>query len=111
MAAVAESAPGEIKQAIADRIVDTVRQAAHATHEARLFKTLAEDALEDGIHTAKRAIQTAQRRVVADFGDLKDEAARCVRRQPLAAAGTAFGAGLAIGAILAWSLRPAARVR
>ncbi len=111
MTTVAEPARGDIKQAIADRIVDTVRQAAHASHEARLFKTLAEDAFEDGVHAAKRAIQTAQRRVVEDVAELKDEAVRCVKRQPLAAVGTAFGAGLAIGAILAWSLRPAARVQ
>jgi ElaB/YqjD/DUF883 family membrane-anchored ribosome-binding protein len=110
MTALAEPARGDIKQAITDRVVDTVRRVAHASHEARLLETMAEDAIEEGIHTAKRAIRTTQRRVVEDLGDFKDEAVRCVRRQPLAAVGTAFGAGLAIGVVLAWSFR-GARVR
>ena len=104
MTAVAEPAAGEHKQVIADRIVDGVRRAAHASHQARLLKSIAEDAVEDGVHAARRAMKTVRYRL-DDLGDLRDEAARCVKRQPLVAVGTAFGAGLAIGAIAAWAVR------
>jgi ElaB/YqjD/DUF883 family membrane-anchored ribosome-binding protein len=111
MTALAEPSRNEIAPTIADRVVDSVRRVVHASHEARLFKTIAEDALEGRVYAAQRAITTAQRRVRDNLGDLKDEAARCVKRQPLAAVGTAFGAGLLIGAGFALALRSAARVR
>jgi hypothetical protein len=107
MAALAEIARDGIKWAIADQVVDSVRRAAHASHEARLFKTIAEDALGDGVHAATRAIKAARRRVVENLGDVKDDAVRGVKRQPLIAVGAAFAAGLAIGAIVGWAVERA----
>jgi glycerol-3-phosphate dehydrogenase len=45
------------KPSVADRIVDAVQHAAHVSHEARLVKSLAYDAIEDGAHQAKRAVK------------------------------------------------------
>ena len=45
------------KPSAADRIVDAVQHAAHMSHEARLVKSLAYDAIEDGAHEAKRAVK------------------------------------------------------
>lgn len=84
-----------------DRVVDACRQAAHISHEARLLKSVAEDAIEDGVHAAKRAVKSIQRRI-EEFGDLKDEAIHQVKRQPLQAVGAAFGAGLALGLAVGW---------
>lgn len=86
---------------VADRVVDAARHAAHFSHEARLVKSMAEDAIEDGVHAAKRAMKRA-RRGVERLADLKDETALCVKRQPFRAVGTALGAGLVIGAVAGW---------
>ena len=86
-----------------DRAVDARRQAAHISHEARLLKSVAE-AIEDGVHAAKREIKSVQRRV-EELGDLKDEAIHRVKRQPLQAVGAAFGVGLAMGLAVGWIAR------
>jgi ElaB/YqjD/DUF883 family membrane-anchored ribosome-binding protein len=83
------------KPTTGDRIVDGSRHAAHLTHEARLLKSVAEDAIEEGLHKAKRAV----RRRVREIQDLRDDAVRQVRRQPLAAVGAALGAGLLTGLV------------
>jgi hypothetical protein len=55
---VAGTQPSEReKTSVADRIVDAVQHAAHVSHEARLIKSLAYDAIEDGAHEAKRAVE------------------------------------------------------
>jgi glycerol-3-phosphate dehydrogenase len=50
------------KPNVADRIVDAVQHAAHVSHEARLVKSLAYDAIEDGAHEAKRAVKKSVQR-------------------------------------------------
>jgi ElaB/YqjD/DUF883 family membrane-anchored ribosome-binding protein len=73
-----------------------------ATIEApQLLKSLAADAIEDGVHAAKRAITSVQRRV-ENLGDLKDEAAHRVKRQPFKAVGIAVGVGLVLGMAVGW---------
>jgi ElaB/YqjD/DUF883 family membrane-anchored ribosome-binding protein len=83
---------------IRDRAVDTVRQVAHVAHEARLLKTLATDAVEDGVHAAKRAIT----RGLHDFDDLRESAAHRVKRAPLLTVGLAAAGGLLFGIALGW---------
>ena len=81
-----------------DRVVDAVGRAAHVAHEARLLKTLAADAIEDGVHAAKRAVTRGAR----DIEDLRDEAAYRVKRVPLMSIALATGAGLLLGIAFAW---------
>ena len=63
------------KPSVADRIVDAVQHAAHVSHEARLVKSLACDAIEDGAHEAKRAVTKSVRRGIETLEDIKDEGA------------------------------------
>ena len=91
----------EQKLTVGERVVDACRQATHISHKARLLKSVAEDAIEDGVHAAKRAIKSVQHRV-EELGDLKDEAIHRVKRQPVRAVGGAFGVGLTIGLALGW---------
>lgn len=78
---------------------DTCFDGTHMSHEARLFKTRAEDALEDGVHAAKRAFKSVQRQVEA-IDDLKDEALHRVKRHPALAVGICFGVGCVVGAAI-----------
>ena len=86
---------------VKNRIVDAARHAAHFSHEARLAKSIAQDAIEDGVHAAKRALKRVQRGVET-LQDVKDETARYVKRQPLKAVGAGVGLGLLVGAGLVW---------
>jgi ElaB/YqjD/DUF883 family membrane-anchored ribosome-binding protein len=70
--------------------------AAPVVEKATLLKSAAEDAFEEGVHAARRALKSARRRV-GEIGDLKDEALHQVKRQPLRAVGIAAGAGLILG--------------
>ncbi len=69
------------------------------TETARL-KTVVADALEDGVHAARRAMKHGL--FVAE--DLMDDAAHEVKRHPLEAVATtsimAFAAGVAVGWII-----------
>ena len=91
----------ETEPSIRERAVDAARQVAHISHEAQLLKSLAADAVEDGVHAAKRAIKSVQRRV-EELGDLKDEAAHRVKRQPFKAVGIAVGVGFVLGVAVGW---------
>jgi ElaB/YqjD/DUF883 family membrane-anchored ribosome-binding protein len=91
----------EAATSVRDRIVDVCRHAAHVSHEARVLKSIATDAVEDGMHAAKQAV-TSIGRGVEELGDLRDAAAYRVKRQPLRAVGLAFGTGLVLGAGLSW---------
>lgn len=102
--ATVETPKIEHEPTISDRAVDACRQAAHISHEARLLKSVAEDAIEEGVHAANRAIKSVRRRV-EELGDLKDAAAYRVKRSPLAAVGAAFGVGLVLGVALTWMAR------
>jgi ElaB/YqjD/DUF883 family membrane-anchored ribosome-binding protein len=85
---------------VADRIADTVRRAAHVSHEARLMRSLARDVGEEGLHAAKRALQRARRRGADALEDVEEEAAHYVKRQPFTAVGIAAGVGLLVGVVV-----------
>jgi ElaB/YqjD/DUF883 family membrane-anchored ribosome-binding protein len=69
---------------------------AEASEEARALAARA-GAVEEGLHVAKRTFRTTQRRAE----DMANDAATCVRQQPLTAVSVALGAGLVIGAAAA----------
>ena len=89
------------KPSTADRIADAVRQAAHFSHEARLMKSMARDAGEEGVHAAKRAMRQVKRGFET-LEDMKDDAAHYVKRQPFKAVGIAAGVGLLAGVVFGW---------
>jgi ElaB/YqjD/DUF883 family membrane-anchored ribosome-binding protein len=89
------------KSGAAERVAEAARRVVHASHEAHLLKTIAEDALEDGLYAAKRAVKNVHRRL-DDLGDVKDEAVRRVKRQPLLTVGIAFGVGAVVGVLGGW---------
>ena len=99
--ATVETSSVETELSIRERAIDAARQVAHVSHEAQFLKSLAADAVEDGVHAAKRAIKSVHRRVEA-LGDLKDGAAHRVKRQPFEALGIAVGVGLVFGLAIAW---------
>jgi ElaB/YqjD/DUF883 family membrane-anchored ribosome-binding protein len=106
--ATVETPELEQKPTVGDRVVDACRQAAHLSREARLLKSVAKNAVEDGVYAAKRAIESIQRRV-EHVEDLRDEAIHRVKRQPLRAVGAVFGVGLALGFAVGWIARRPAR--
>jgi len=83
---------------IADRVLDAARNVAHLSHEARTVKSLAEDAIEDGVHAARRAV----RRGVERLEDMKDEGVHYVKRQPLKTVATVAGVGFIVGLATGW---------
>jgi ElaB/YqjD/DUF883 family membrane-anchored ribosome-binding protein len=99
--AVVETTETASKPSAADRVTDAVRHATHFSHEARLMKSMARDAAEEGVHAAKRAMKRV-RRGVERLEDFRDEAEHCVKRQPFKAVGIAAGVGLAVGVALGW---------
>ncbi len=78
------------------RMADAARHAAHLSHEARMVKSLAEDAIEDGVHKAKRAVKSV-RRGIERLQDIKDGATYYVKRRPLKIIAVAAGLGLVAG--------------
>ena len=84
-----------------DRAIDAARQVAHLSHEAQLLGSLAADAVEDGVHAAKRAIKSVERGV-EKLGDRKDELAYRVKRHPLTAVALAAGVGVVLGMAVGW---------
>jgi ElaB/YqjD/DUF883 family membrane-anchored ribosome-binding protein len=64
-----------------------------ASEEARVLAAKAAEAVEKRAHAASRSYRLARRRAE----DAADEAATCIRKQPLKAVGAALGAGLVIG--------------
>lgn len=86
-----------------DRVADVVGRAAHVAHEAKLLKTLAADAVEDGVYAAKRAIT----RGAHEIEDLREAAAYRVKKAPLASIAMAVGAGVLLGIVLGkWGRNP-----
>ena len=86
-----------------ERVVDAVGRAAHVAHEARLLKTLATDAVEDGVHAARRAVTRGAR----EIEDLRDAAAYRVKKAPLASIALAAGVGMLLGIVLGhWGRKP-----
>jgi len=83
---------------VRDRVIDAVGQVAHVAHEARLLKTLAADAVEDGVYAAKRAIT----RGAHEVEDLRDAAVYRVKKAPLLSIALAAGAGMLVGTVFGW---------
>jgi ElaB/YqjD/DUF883 family membrane-anchored ribosome-binding protein len=77
-------------------MADAARHAAHLSHEARMVRSAAEDAIEDGVHRARRAVKSV-RRGIEQLQDIKDEAAYYVKRRPLSTIAMAAGLGLMAG--------------
>lgn len=75
---------------IRERAVDAVRHVAHASHEARLLKSVATDALEDGVRLARRAVKVAAH----NLAETRDDVVYRIKREPLKAVGLAFGSGI-----------------
>ena len=90
--------PTKASPGAGDRAIDTVRQVAHVAHKARLLKTLAADAVEDGLHAARRTVT----RRIRDIEDLRDAAAYRIKRAPFATVAAALGAGILLGAVFGW---------
>ncbi|MGE3958341.1 MAG: hypothetical protein AB7H96_16630 [Vicinamibacterales bacterium] len=105
--AEAVPAPAAAAPSFRARAVDALRNVAHLSHEARMLKSVARDAMEDRAYQVRRSAKVTRRALY----DATDEAAHRIRREPLKAAGMAFGAGLVTGAafgLLAWLVsRPA----
>ena len=84
-----------------------MRRGSHTAHEAKLFKSIAQDAMEQAVRTAK----VEMRRNVRKFEDVRDEASARIRHRPFVAVGTAFGAGLGVAFLMFAIDRAVARVR
>ena len=86
---------------IGGRLADAARHAAHLSHEARMVRSMAEDAIEDGVHRATRAVKSV-RRGIEHLEDAKDDAVYFVKHRPLKTVGVAAGIGLAVGVMAGW---------
>jgi ElaB/YqjD/DUF883 family membrane-anchored ribosome-binding protein len=64
-----------------------------ASEETRILAAKAAAAVDEGAHAARRGYRLTKRRVE----DVANEAATCIRKQPLTSVGTALAAGLVIG--------------
>jgi hypothetical protein len=85
--------PAAEEPTLRERATDTLRQAVHLSHEARLLKTLAADAVEDGLHAAQRTIKHARQTGL----DARDEMTYRVKREPGRAMAVVFGVGALVG--------------
>jgi ElaB/YqjD/DUF883 family membrane-anchored ribosome-binding protein len=94
-------APDTALGSAVDAAVDTVRHAAHLSHEAQLLKTVAADIVEDGVYAAKRVLKKA-RRVTERAADLRDQAEYRIKREPFKFVGLAVAIGIPIGLLLGW---------
>ncbi len=107
MGATAVEPANDAATTFREKAADAVRQAAHVSHEARLFKSVAADAVEDGMYAAKRAWKRRAR----ELDDFRDEAAHRVKQEPWKALGIAAGAGLFLGVVVGFLLRGSPRRR
>lgn len=67
-----------------------------AASATAFLKSLAADAVEDGVHSAKRTLKTIARRM-PDAADMRDEVVHRIKREPIKAIGIAMAAGVAVG--------------
>jgi ElaB/YqjD/DUF883 family membrane-anchored ribosome-binding protein len=65
-----------------------------ASDEVRALAENAAEALDKGMHDARRTYRLARRRAE----DAANDVTTCIREQPLTAVGVALGAGIVIGA-------------
>lgn len=92
---------GSHRTTLRERVLDATRRAAHLPREAKHLTSMAAEAVEDGVHTAKRALKTVKRGVER-LDDLKDDATYRIKREPWKAVAIAAGAGLAVGTLVGW---------
>ncbi|MFN7983157.1 MAG: hypothetical protein U0Q11_14990 [Vicinamibacterales bacterium] len=78
-----------------DRVADAARRAMTAAQDARSLTSVAADAIENQVDSARRAYRSA----VRDVNDVRDEAAYRIKRTPFKAVGVAFGAGICLGVV------------
>jgi len=90
--------PESGKPSVTERIAEAARHAAHASHEARMVKSLAEDAIDDSVHAARRAIL----RGIERLEDVKDDGIHHAKRQPVRTVTTAAAVGLVVGLAAGW---------
>ena len=74
----ADTAAPPAEPNFSERVVETARRVAHLSHEARRLKSAANDAVEDGLDHAHRAMKIARQ----DFGLRRDDAADRIQRVP-----------------------------
>lgn len=95
------------RESLLDKGFDAIRDAAHLSHEAKRLKTLAADAVEDGVHAIKRTMTTVAR----DAVDVRDDVVHRVKREPLKAMAIVFASGMLLGMLAGWVGRRTARDR
>jgi len=71
---------------------------AYAGLDATKVKAKVQDALDDSVTSARRAVK--QGRHAAE--DMLDEAVYCIKKNPLSAVGVSFWAGFGLGAVAIW---------
>jgi ElaB/YqjD/DUF883 family membrane-anchored ribosome-binding protein len=81
---------------MAGRVVDAAHRVVQLSHDARALESVANEAVEDGVRGARRAV----RRGTAALEDLGDDAVYYVKRQPVKAVAIAAGAGAIVGILL-----------
>jgi len=86
---------------VGDKATNVIREATHAAHKARLFTSLAADAVEDGVYAARRAARVAKR----DLEDARDELVHQVKQKPFQALAIALVAGVGLGVLTAIAAR------
>ncbi len=86
---------------ISGRMADAARHAAHLSHEARMVKSLAEDAIDEGVHRARRAVKSV-RRGLERLEDIRDDGVRYAKRQPVKTMALTAGVGLLVGLAVGW---------
>lgn len=99
MAAAGMDKADTARSAVTGRVLDAARQAEQVAHDARRLTERAAEVLEDGLHTARRTFKRRTR----DLEDLRDDAEARVRKNPMAAIGLTFAAGLMLGVVIGWA--------
>jgi len=87
-----------MRENLLKKTIQTGAQAAYAGLDAARVKAKVQDALDDSVTSARRAVK--QGRHAAE--DFLDEATYCIKKNPLSAVGVSFWAGFGLGAIAIW---------
>ena len=85
-----------MKVELLDKVTDAAMARVRLRAEAARMKEAVADAVEDGIHSAKRAVKQGRRAAE----DLVDDAGYQVKQHPFSALGISFGIGLGLGAVI-----------
>jgi ElaB/YqjD/DUF883 family membrane-anchored ribosome-binding protein len=85
-----------MKSEVIDRVADVGSAAARLALGAGRVKEAVAEAVEDGVHAARRALIQGGRAA----RDWVDDAEHQVRQHPLGTVGASFGIGLGLGALV-----------